>query len=336
MRPLRLKLKGFTSFRDEQEIDFRDLDVFAITGPTGAGKSSLLDAITDALYGEVERVGRECGQLVSHGMPRLAVTLDFEVDNQFRVTRTTPARTGPTKVLLERCVDGDWRSYGEGADRVREVNEYVKNLVGLDYSAFTRSVVLPQGKFAEFMAGKPDERRAIMSDLLGLGLFKRMAQRAGRLATDAENVARAKLEVLTGQFAEVTPEALQSAQAAAEGSSERLAALEKVSTAVNGLMEAWRIEQVRAKELATCASDLRAWRMKLCAAVETIETLARKLIEDTRALDGARERVETSQEAAATARRERVDAESRWGTALELAPALGAARRLPGVTPTDR
>src|SRR6266851_5439850 len=103
MRPLTLKLRGFTSFREEQDLSFRGLDVFAITGPTGAGKSSLLDAITYALYGEVERVGRACGQLVSHGLPRLAVTLDFEIDRrQYRITRTTPARTGPTKVLLER------------------------------------------------------------------------------------------------------------------------------------------------------------------------------------------------------------------------------------------
>src|SRR5712691_4129411 len=118
MRPLKLKLKGFTSFRDEQELDFRNLDVFAVTGPTGAGKSSLLDAMTYALYGEVERVGRECGQLVSHGAARMAVNLDFEVDGEeYRVTRTMPARTGPTKVSLERLIDGEARSHGEGADR---------------------------------------------------------------------------------------------------------------------------------------------------------------------------------------------------------------------------
>src|SRR5207244_11039016 len=134
--------------------------VFAVKGPVGAGKSSLRDAITYVWYGEVERVGRECAQLVSHGLPRLAVTLDFEIHRrQYRITRTTPARTGPTKVLLERYLEGDWRSYGEGADRVREVNEYVKKLIGLDYSAFTRSVLLAQGKFAEFIAGNQGGRR---------------------------------------------------------------------------------------------------------------------------------------------------------------------------------
>lgn len=330
MRPLRLRLKGFTSFRDEQELDFRNLEVFAITGPTGAGKSSLLDALTYALYGEVERVGRECGQLVSHGFARMAVTLDFEVDHhEFRITRTTPAKTGPSKVLLERYVAGEWRSYGEGADRVRDVNEYVKKLIGLDYSAFTRSVLLPQGKFAEFMAGKPEERRAIISDLLGLGLFKRMAQRAGRLASDAENLARAKRDILNTQFAHVTPEALQSARSLAEASSKRLAALDEATRAVSALVEEWRTEQARAKELANSASDLRAWRTKLCSAVDAAQALAEKLGVDMRDIGNVETRVEDLRLSAEKAQLDRADAELRWGSAVELATALATARQLP-------
>lgn len=330
MRPLKLKLKGFTSFRDEQELDFRNLEVFAITGPTGAGKSSLLDALTYALYGEVERVGRECGQLVSHGLTRMAVTLDFEVDHhEFRVTRTTPARTGPTKVLLERHVEGEWRSFGEGADRVRDVNEYVKKLIGLDYSAFTRSVLLPQGKFAEFMAGKPEERRAIMSDLLGLGLFKRMAQRAGRLASDAQNLSKAKRDILNSQFADVTPETLQSARSLAEALALRRAALEKASVAVGAFVEEWRTEQARAKELVSSVRELTAWRTRLCAAVETAQALAESLVVHMREVGAAEMRVHASELSASSAQRECADAESRWGSAVELAAALAMARQLP-------
>src|SRR5437899_8220794 len=105
MRPLRLELKGFTAVRDATEIDFTTLDVLAISGPTGSGKSSLLDAMTYALYGQVERVGRQVGQLVSQGQPRMAVTLEFAVGNdRYRVTRSTPSASGrgATKILLER------------------------------------------------------------------------------------------------------------------------------------------------------------------------------------------------------------------------------------------
>src|SRR6266516_5844459 len=121
MRPLRLELKGFTSFRDPAELDFTDLDVFAISGPMGSGKSSLLDAMTYALYGRVERVGDRVSQLISQGQPRMAVTLEFEVGvDRYRVTRSTPAK-GATKILVERRgPDGDWVQAGEGADKVTQ------------------------------------------------------------------------------------------------------------------------------------------------------------------------------------------------------------------------
>src|SRR5207253_214962 len=113
MRPLRLELKGFTAFRDATELDLEPLEVFAISGPTGSGKSSLLDAITYALYGRVERVGDRVGQLVSQGQPSMAVTLEFEVGrDRYRVTRRTPSGRGATKVLLERLKDGAWAQAG--------------------------------------------------------------------------------------------------------------------------------------------------------------------------------------------------------------------------------
>src|SRR5262245_66647868 len=104
-----MEVSGFTAFRDPASVDFADLDVFAIAGHTGSGKSSLLDAMTYALFGRVERVGDRVSQLISQGQPRMAVTLEFAVgSDRFRVTRTTPARGG-TKVLLERRVGEDWQ-----------------------------------------------------------------------------------------------------------------------------------------------------------------------------------------------------------------------------------
>ena len=218
-------MKGFTAFRERQEIDFSGLEVFAIAGPTGSGKSSILDAMTYALYGEIDRVGIQCGQLVSQGLSRMAVTLDFRVGrDSFRITRSTPTQ-GPARVALERLIDGEAQSYGEGADRVREVREIVRGIVGMDYDGFTRSVILPQGKFAEFLTGDPKKRREILTDLLGLGLFDRMGKRANAVARDAKYQADAKRVLVDREYADVSEESLASAQARADTAAKRQALL---------------------------------------------------------------------------------------------------------------
>ncbi|HXG35699.1 MAG TPA: AAA family ATPase, partial [Dehalococcoidia bacterium] len=76
MRPINLRIHNFTSYRSPVEVDFSDLDLFAVTGPTGAGKSSLMDAITYALFGQVSR-GATVKELVSQGQERMEVSFEF-------------------------------------------------------------------------------------------------------------------------------------------------------------------------------------------------------------------------------------------------------------------
>src|SRR3989337_3008958 len=103
MRPMPLSVKGFTAFRDEQTIDFSGLDVFAIAGPTGAGKSSILDAMTYALYGKVERVNNECAQLISLGLTAMAVQFEFScAPDEYQITRRTSRKTGTDVVMTKR------------------------------------------------------------------------------------------------------------------------------------------------------------------------------------------------------------------------------------------
>jgi exonuclease SbcC len=175
VRPLRLTVKGFTCFKDEQSLEFDGLDLFAIAGPTGAGKSSLLDAMIYALYGKVPRVGKAYSELVSHGRDRMSITLDFRAgDRHLRVTRTG-RRSGAARAQLEEIIDGVEKPI---ADLVRTVDAEVEKVLGLDYDAFTQAVVLPQGEFARFMRGEPKARRKILSDLLRLHIYERMRRQA--------------------------------------------------------------------------------------------------------------------------------------------------------------
>jgi DNA repair protein SbcC/Rad50 len=256
MRPLRLRLKNFTAFREDQELDFEGLDLFALCGPIGSGKSSILDAITYALYGRVERVGDEPKYLVSQGQPRMAVTFDFRVGQiEARVTRTTQA-TGISKVVLERRVGGEFQSFGDGADQIRTANKTIVGLIGLDYDAFTRSVVLPQGKFARFLVGDPLTRRRILTELLGLELFEMMAKRSNEISGEAKISADTIGAMLERAYAGVTPAELARARAGAADAAARALALEKAWEALSDLAEADRETQLSIDAIDGCAASL--------------------------------------------------------------------------------
>ncbi len=205
MRPLRLELRGFTAFREAVAVDFSGRELFAITGPTGAGKSSLLDAMTWALYGQVPRVGRATRQLLAHGEQSMSARLDFTArGKRYRVTRRAPASVGTR--LEELLPDGESRPL---ADRASDVTEQVTSLLGLDYATFTKTVLLPQGAFDSFLRGDDQQRRAILTRLLGLGTY----QEAGRLARARSQRASAAAALLSGEV-ERRPLAAPEARAA--------------------------------------------------------------------------------------------------------------------------
>ena len=162
MRPLRLKLQGLRSYREEQEIDFENASLIAVLGDTGAGKSSLLEAITVALYGTSTWDARETKQLISDGAQTMLVSLTFRADGKtWRVERAVSRGTYPPARHSLECVDT-----GERLDKKDAVDARARQLVGLDYDAFLRSVVLPQGRFAALLQAKPSERASILKGIL--------------------------------------------------------------------------------------------------------------------------------------------------------------------------
>ena len=326
MRPLRLWLKGFTAFRDEVELDLSDLDLFAITGPTGSGKSSLLDAMTYALYGKVDRVGKQVGQLVSQGQPGMAVTLEFAVgEERYRVTRRTPVK-GASRAVLERLADGGWRQ--EPANGVREVDAAVVRIVGLDYDAFTRSVLLPQNRFAEFLVGDAAERRRILTELLGLELFERLGKRAGEIRRQAEAEAGAHRAMLEREYAGASEEAVARAEEAARRAAEREARLAEAEGRVGELLDRWRRVEQEVTTLTACAEEAGPLAAQALERADALGDLAERLAEAAGEAEEAVAGAAAAGKEAARAERELREAERRWGKATEVAALVVKAERL--------
>ncbi|MEH7224908.1 AAA family ATPase [Bacillus sp. JJ1566] len=176
MKPITLTVAGLHSFREKQTVDFGSLcegGVFGIFGPTGSGKSSILDAMTLALYGKVERASNNTHGILNHAENLLHVSFTFELENAKGTKRYLIERSFKrqddlkVKSSVSRIIEVDEESVVL-ADKIGEVNQCVQDLLGLTIDDFTRAVVLPQGKFAEFLSLKGVDRRQMLQRLFNL------------------------------------------------------------------------------------------------------------------------------------------------------------------------
>src|SRR4051794_11052998 len=331
MRPLRLEIKGFTAFRDEQEIDFESLESpFAIVGQTGSGKSSVLDAMTYALYGQVDRVDeRSTREMISQGQPRMAVAFEFQVGTErLRVTRSMP-RQGQTRILVQRFDGEEWKQAGEAADRVRDANRMLRKAVGLDFDGFTRSVMLPQGKFSAFMSGDARERREILTDLLGLGRFLAMGQQARQIAKEASDKAATYDEMIATRYADATPEALQAAREAATGAASRQETLAAAAQGVSAVTERWKAVHDAVRSLRTCAEEVGSAASEAARQASALGNLVADAATAGDALAEATSAAERAERESAAAREAALGAEREGGAPAQLAPPRGQARQPP-------
>lgn len=196
MKPILLKLSGLQSYREPQEIDFETLcetGLFGIFGPTGSGKSTLLDAITLAMYGKVERAVNGTQGIMNHSEDSLSVSFTFELSSaagleRYRVERRFKrvnelSISNTVSRFIQVTPDGDQVM----ADKLAEVTRCVEEKIGLKMDDFTRAVVLPQGKFAEFLSLKGSERRQMLQRLFHLERYgDQLAIKLSRRVKDTE------------------------------------------------------------------------------------------------------------------------------------------------------
>jgi exonuclease SbcC len=180
MRPLELVIKNFLAYREVVRIPFEGIHVACLTGANGAGKSSLLDAITWALWGKARATNKD--QLLHSGQKEMSVTLTFEQDGRiYQVQRlyVKGSKTGRTEAFL-RVREHDsaqWLPISEHAG-VRDVDQEIAKRVGLDYETFVTSAFLQQGKADAFTAQTAGKRKEILADILGLARWDDYEARA--------------------------------------------------------------------------------------------------------------------------------------------------------------
>ncbi|SET65900.1 AAA family ATPase [Paenibacillus sp. NFR01] len=194
MKPITLKVAGLQSYREQQTIDFEGLTetgLFGIFGPTGSGKSSLLDAITLAMYGKVERAAGGTQGIMNHSEDQLGVAFTFELTSaagprRFRVERKFK-RTGEQSVsnTISRFIEVHADGEEVLADKLADVTRCVEEHIGLKMDDFTRAVVLPQGKFAEFLSLRGADRRQMLQRLFHLEQYgDQLAMKLSRRVKD--------------------------------------------------------------------------------------------------------------------------------------------------------
>ncbi len=261
MRPRSLHLRGFTTFRSMDEpVSFLDADLFALTGPTGSGKTSLLDAMCFALYGRVPRLdARAVEPVISLGAQEARIAFEFSVgDRTFtaaRVVRRTKTGATTPEARLEEKIGEVVEVRASGAD---EVNESVTSLLGLSFDQFTKAVLLPQGAFAAFLHDTPAKRQDLLRTLLDLGVYERMRELAQLRKARAEGEA----EVLDRDSARLA-HATEEAQAGAEA---RLVVM-------TNLLDTVKAAQPEVEALLATLTEIDAVTVSLGAALDDLESV---------------------------------------------------------------
>ena len=178
MRPLTLRMSGLRSYRSEVTIDFGDPGLIAIVGDTGAGKSSILEALFFVLYGGCTWDHRATAPLISDGASLMQVELVFLAEGRrWRVFRSASRTSTQNRHQLECLDDPALRFDNDGP-----VTAEIKRLIGLDQNAFLRTVILPQGQFQMLLQATRTERTAILKGIFRLDQLAEAREQADRTA----------------------------------------------------------------------------------------------------------------------------------------------------------
>jgi DNA repair protein SbcC/Rad50 len=271
VRPLHLTLEAFGPYAGRQVLDFSELGdqaFFLIHGPTGAGKTSILDGISYALYGETSGGQRETRDLRSHfaaaGTPT-RVIFEFALgERRYRISRLPEQqvprqRSGGTKrqpytANLWELRDG--QEVALATEKPTQVDPRVAELIGFKADQFRQVVLLPQGRFQEFMLAGSTERQAILQTLFQTARYARLAIALSEEEKRLKEAIRATQSEIKHRLAQAGVAALEALPGLLEQASERAEELEREQTRATLELDrasaAWMEGARAAERLAEC------------------------------------------------------------------------------------
>ena len=333
MKICKLKLKNLNSFREEIELDFEarplnDASLVAITGPTGSGKTTLLDAICVALYGRTPRLSGTGSQnpnhLISHGEKEGFAEVLFMANSTRYLATWSIRQNGAPKVQLFYADDGklisdklSTRGKSLGSSQ-NTVSEEVESILGLDFDAFRRSVMLAQGEFAAFLKASNEERRTILEATAGISIYDILKQALNDKVNAVEAAHAEVIKKIEG-IPEASPEQVEAAE-------KELSRLQKdakrLGTEIQGIQEKKARETKRTEDFETLQSsenrqkELLDKQPEISALRSELENAnrAQRLLREKQAFDTATSNLEAAEEALRIATTEKTDAKERVKT----------------------
>ncbi len=213
MRPCVLRVSGLNSFVQEEVIDFSELidrGLFGIFGPTGSGKSSILDAVTIALYGKIARdtkefINKETEELFVYFQFKMGNdNTDYTVERKLKIKNDIGYLTSYARLAIRKNDE-----LVEVFDGVNEINAEIEKIIGLNHEDFMRTVVLPQGKFSKFLKLTGKERRDMLERILKLEEFGEILMDKLRARKSRRSNELSQVETILANYKDVTQERLK-------------------------------------------------------------------------------------------------------------------------------
>ena len=199
MIPIHLRISGFLSYRDTVELDFNTFDLACISGHNGAGKSSLLDAITWSLFGEARGKGSDVINL-NQDVKAAEVAITFQHEgNTYRVQRTLP-RNKSTVLEFQIKNGNEWKPLTEKV--TRDTQARIQQTLRLDYETFVNASFFLQGKADQFTQQNAAKRKEVLSNILGLEAWEEYRNRTAERRKAIER----EVDEIEGRIAEIDAE----------------------------------------------------------------------------------------------------------------------------------